>query len=137
MKYNILVTGGAGYIGSVLVPDLLSAGHNVTVLDNFMFKQASLNHICHYSNFEIIKGDVRLESTIAPLVKKADVIIPLAALVGAPLCSLDPIGAKSINHDSIVILLKNLSRHQIILMPTTNSAYGTGDIGRRGDSSVQ
>jgi len=127
MKYNILVTGGAGYIGSVLIPDLLSAGHKVTVLDNFMFKQASLNHICHYSNFEIIKGDVRLESAIAPLVKKADIIIPLAALVGAPLCSLDPIGAKSINHDSIIMLLKMLSRQQIIVMPTTNSAYGSGD----------
>jgi len=127
MKYNILVTGGAGYIGSVLIPDLLSAGHKVTVLDNFMFKQASLNHICNYSNFEIIKGDARLESTIAPLVKKADIIIPLAALVGAPLCSLDPIGAKSINHDSIIMLLKMLSRQQIIVMPTTNSAYGSGD----------
>jgi nucleoside-diphosphate-sugar epimerase len=127
MTYNILVTGGAGYLGSTMVPDLLAAGHKVTVLDNFMFKQASLNHVCHHPNFSIVKGDIRAESTIAPLMKRADVIIPLAALVGAPLCSLDPIGATTINHDAITLMLKLLSKQQIVLMPTTNSAYGTGD----------
>lgn len=127
MKYNILVTGGAGYIGSILVSDLLEAGHKVTVLDNFMYKQASLNHICYNKNFNVIKGDVRVESTIAPLIKNADVIIPLAALVGAPLCSLDPIGATTINHDAIAMMLRLLSKQQLVLMPTTNSAYGSGD----------
>lgn len=127
MTYNILVTGGAGYLGSTLVPDLLAAGHNITVLDNFMFKQASLNHVCHNTNFSVIKGDIRLESVIAPLMKKADVIIPLAALVGAPLCTLDPVGATTINHDAITLMIKLLSKNQIVLMPTTNSAYGTGD----------
>jgi nucleoside-diphosphate-sugar epimerase len=127
MSYKILVTGGAGYLGSTMVPDLLAEGHNVTVLDNFMFKQSSLNHCCYHPEFSIVKGDIREESTIKPLLKNADVIIPLAALVGAPLCSLDPIGAKTINHDAIQLMLKLVSKEQIILMPTTNSAYGTGD----------
>jgi len=127
MTYNILVTGGAGYLGSTIVPDLLAAGHKVTVLDNFMFKQASLNHVCHNPNFSVVKGDIRLENVIAPLMKKADVIIPLAALVGAPLCTLDPVGATTINHDAITLMIKLLSKNQIVLMPTTNSAYGTGD----------
>ena len=127
MNYNILVTGGAGYLGSTMVPDLLAAGHKVTVLDNFMFKQTSLNHCCYHPNFAIVKGDIRTESTMAPLMKNADVIIPLAALVGAPLCSLDPIGATTINHDAITLMIKLLSKNQIVLMPTTNSAYGTGD----------
>ena len=127
MSYNILVTGGAGYLGSTMVPDLLAAGHKVTVLDNFMFKQASLNHVCHQPSFKVIKGDIRVENTIAPLIAKADVVIPLAALVGAPLCNIDPVGATTINHDAISLMLRLLSKEQILLMPTTNSAYGTGD----------
>jgi nucleoside-diphosphate-sugar epimerase len=127
LSYNILVTGGAGYLGSTMVPDLLAAGHKVTVLDNFMFKQTSLNHCAYHPNFNVVKGDIRTESTMAPLMKSADVIIPLAALVGAPLCSLDPIGATTTNHDAITLMLRLLSKQQIVLMPTTNSAYGTGD----------
>jgi nucleoside-diphosphate-sugar epimerase len=127
MSYNILVTGGAGYLGSIMVPDLLNAGHKVTVLDNFMYKQNSLNHVCHNPNFSIVKGDIRIESIVKPLIQKADIIIPLAALVGAPICSMDPVGATTINHDAITLMLKLLSRQQIVLMPTTNSAYGTGD----------
>ena len=127
MSYNILVTGGAGYLGSTMVPDLLAAGHKVTVLDNFMFKQTSLNHCCYHPNFTVVKGDIRQKDTMSALMKEADVIIPLAALVGAPLCSLDPIGATTINHDAIELMLKLVSKDQIVLMPTTNSAYGTGD----------
>ena len=129
MKYNILVTGGAGYLGSVMVPDLLNAGHNVTVLDNFMYRQASLNNVCSDKKFSVVKGDIRIESTISPLLKKADIVIPLAAFVGAPLCSIDPIGATTTNHDAIALLINLLSKNQIVLMPTTNSAYGTGDLG--------
>jgi nucleoside-diphosphate-sugar epimerase len=125
MPLKILVTGGGGYLGSTLVPDLLAAGHHVTVLDNFMFKQAS--HVCHHAHFSILRGDIRSEATMAPLLREHDVIIPLAALVGAPLCNLDPIGAKTINHDAISMMLRLLSRQQIVLMPTTNSAYGSGD----------
>jgi len=124
---NILVTGGAGYIGSILVPDLLSQGHTVTVLDNFMFKQASLNHICAHKNFHVVNGDIRKEEVIKPLLKQADVIIPLAALVGAPLCNKDDIAASTTNYHAIGMMLQNVHKSQIILMPTTNSAYGSGD----------
>ena len=127
MSLKIIVTGGAGYLGSTLVPELLDLGHQVTVVDNFIYKQSSLNHVCHKSNFKVVKGDVRIESVMKPLIKDADVIIPLAALVGAPICNQDPVGATTINHDSIILLLKLISKSQLILMPTTNSAYGSGD----------
>ncbi|OQW30836.1 MAG: hypothetical protein A4E19_08800 [Nitrospira sp. SG-bin1] len=127
MSYHILVTGGAGYLGSTMVPDLLQLGYKVTVLDNFLYKQASLNHVCHHPNFSVRKGDIRIESVMAPLIKKADIVIPLAALVGAPMCSQDPVGATTVNHDAIMLMLKLLSKQQMVLMPTTNSAYGTGD----------
>ncbi|MBT5229601.1 MAG: NAD-dependent epimerase/dehydratase family protein [Methylococcales bacterium] len=127
MGFNILVTGGAGYLGSTLVPALLQEGHKVTVLDNFMFGQNSLAHVCHDPNFTVIKGDIRCKDTMQPLMKAADIIIPLAALVGAPLCSQDPVGATTTNHDAIMMMLDLLSPNQRVLMPTTNSAYGTGD----------
>jgi len=92
-----------------------------------MFKQTSLNHCAYHPNFSVVKGDIRDEGTMSKLMKDADVIIPLAALVGAPLCSMDPVGATTVNHDAITMMLKLLSKEQIILMPTTNSAYGTGD----------
>ena len=110
-----------------MVPELLAKGYKVTVLDNFMFKQNSLAHVCLHPNFEIIRGDIRNKELIRGLMKDVDVIIPLAALVGAPLCSEDPIGAATINHDAIKMMFDLSSSDQVILMPTTNSAYGTGD----------
>jgi nucleoside-diphosphate-sugar epimerase len=127
MSYNILVTGGAGYLGSTMVPELLAKGHKVTVIDNFMYGQNSLAHVCHDPNFNVVRGDVRIENVVLPLIKKADIIIPLAAYVGAPLCARDPVGASSTNHDALMMMLRNVSKHQRILMPTTNSAYGSGD----------
>jgi nucleoside-diphosphate-sugar epimerase len=124
---NILVTGGAGYIGSMLSQDLLGLGHNVTVLDNFMYQQSSLGQLCYHPNFRIYRGDVRVEADLLPILKQADIIIPLAAYVGAPLCDRDPVGASSTNRDAIFMMMKYLSQEQIVLMPTTNSAYGTGD----------
>ena len=124
---NILVTGGAGYIGSTLVPDLLSKKHKVTVIDNFMYDQTSLATSIRDRNFEIIFGDVRDESLMKKLVSKADIIIPLAAIVGAPACDKDPVTAQSINKDSILWLLKQVNKSQQVIMPTTNSAYGSGD----------
>ncbi len=127
MPINILVTGGGGYLGSMMVPALLSAGYKVTVLDNFMYKQNSLGHICDDRKLEIVCDDVRNKNIVKSLLKKADIVIPLAAYVGAPLCDRDPFGATSINHDAITMMLKEVSKDQMILMPTTNSAYGSGD----------
>ena len=127
MGNNILVTGGAGYLGSIMVPELLKAGHKVTVLDNFMYGQNSLAHVCHDPNFNVVSGDVRTKDKIASLLKDAEIIIPLAALVGAPLCDSNPIEAKTVNHDSMLALFNVVGNDQPILMPTTNSAYGTGD----------
>jgi len=123
---NVLVTGGAGYIGSTLVPELLSRGHNVTVVDNFMYDQASLNSSCFWPNLQITNLDVR-SSEMKNIYAKNDLIFPLAALVGAPLCKKDPVGAKTINTDAVSTMLAVLSKDQRVIMPTTNSAYGTGD----------
>ena len=124
---NILVTGGAGYIGSLLVPYFLSQGHSVTVIDNFMYRQTSLAPSIRDEKLTLVFGDVRDESLMKAHLAKADAIIPLAAIVGAPACDSDPIAAQSINKDSILWLLKQLSPNQRIIMPTTNSAYGSGD----------
>jgi len=124
---NILVTGGAGYIGSILSENLLELGFNVTVLDNFMYKQASLNHLCHNPRFNVVNGDIRNLSHVQPLLKDADVIIPLAALVGAPLCNKDIVGADTTNNEAVFMMLDKISKEQRIIMPTTNSAYGSGD----------
>lgn len=124
---RILITGGGGYIGSTLVPMLLAEGYAVTVVDKFIYKQNSLAHVCHHPNLRIERADVRVSSLIQAEVSKADIVIPLAALVGAPICSQNPVGAKSVNLDATLSLFKMLSKDQWVLMPTTNSAYGSGD----------
>ena len=126
---KILVTGGAGYLGSVLVPQLLAAGHSVTVLDSFMFRQTSLADCCASDAFDVIRGDCRDERLLAGLVAKHDAFIPLAALVGAPLCDRDALGAVSINRDAVRLLCRLASPSQRILMPVTNSGYGIGQPG--------
>ncbi|NDW20656.1 NAD-dependent epimerase/dehydratase family protein [Alteromonas hispanica] len=130
MAFNVLVTGGAGYLGSILVPELLSRGHKVTVLDNFMFAQDSLNAVCFNPNFSVVRGDCRDKNLLAQLIKTQDVVIPLAALVGAPLCARDEIGTITTNRDSVVALSKMLSNEQMLLMPITNSGYGIGEEGK-------
>jgi nucleoside-diphosphate-sugar epimerase len=124
---TVLVTGGAGYIGSILVPELLSKGFKVIVYDNFMYRQFSLGHICHHPNLTLTKGDIRVKSDLLPYLKKSDIIIPLAAYVGAPICKKDPVGAESTNKTSTIDMFHELSPSQILIMPTTNSAYGSGD----------
>ncbi len=129
-KPSILVTGGAGYLGSTLVPMLLAEGHNVTVLDSFMFQQSSLNHVCADPNLEIVRGDTRDTDIVAPLLAKTDIVIPLAALVGAPLCKRDAVGAETINRDAVRMLADRMSRDQWMLTPITNSGYGVGEAGK-------
>jgi len=119
-----LVTGGAGYLGSVLVPELLREGNRVTVLDNFMFSPSSLLDCCYYSTFEVVRGDARDKGLVERLVRDKDIVIPLAALVGAPLCDRDSIGAKTTNTEAIRTLCEVLSEKQRIIFPTTNSGYG-------------
>ena len=126
---KILVTGGAGYLGSVLVPQLLAAGHSVTVIDSFMFRQNSLAECCASEAFDVVRGDCRDERLLGDLLKFHDAAIPLAALVGAPLCERDRLGAISINRDAVRLLCQLASPSQRILMPVTNSGYGIGQPG--------
>lgn len=126
---RILVTGGAGYIGSILVPALLDRGFYVTAVDAFMYGQNSLAHVCAHPRFEAVRADVRSENLMIPLFKKHDIIIPLAALVGAPLCDRDPVAAVTVNRDAIRMMVKNLSKDQHLLVPVTNSGYGIGKKG--------
>ncbi|MBL4889601.1 MAG: NAD(P)-dependent oxidoreductase [Candidatus Lindowbacteria bacterium] len=127
MTQSILVTGGAGYLGSVLVPELLKAGHKVTVLDSLMFRQTGLLGCSHEKNFTLVQGDARNEETLKELIPKADTIIPLAALVGAPLCDRDPISAMGINRDAIKLITEMASPNQQVIYPCTNSGYGIGE----------
>lgn len=127
---KLLITGGAGYIGSVLIPHLLAEGHEVTVLDTFMFGQSTLLDCCKYEGFQAVRGDCRDEALVKTLVAKADAIIPLAALVGAPLCKNDAIGARTINQEAVEMLCRLASPSQWMLMPVTNSGYGIGESGK-------
>ena len=126
---KILVTGGAGYLGSVMVPHLLKEGHEVVVLDNFMYNQTSLLDCCHDKKLQITRGDTRDKALLKGLIKDVDAIFPLACLTGAPLCKIDPMGAQSIIVDAIDMILELRSKHQPIVFPTTNSGYGIGQKG--------
>lgn len=123
---DILVTGGAGYIGSVLVPELLKRGHSVTVLDSFIYKQNSLLDCCRYDGFTVIKGDCRDEATLKAALDGKDFIFPLAAIVGFPACDNDKVAAESTNLKAIELLLKLRTDNQKIIFPCTNSGYGVG-----------
>jgi nucleoside-diphosphate-sugar epimerase len=127
---RILVTGGAGYLGSVLCERLLAAGHRVTALDALLHGVPSLLHLCAQPGFEFVRGDARDEALLARLLRDADAILPLAAVVGAPACDADPWLARSTNLDAVRALLRLRSPAQLVVFPTTNSGYGTksGDL---------
>lgn len=127
---KILVTGGAGYLGSIMVPELLHAGYAVTVMDNFYFNQSTLHACCAHPHFDIIRGDCRDTKVLKEVMKTSDIIIPLAALVGAPLCAKDAVGAESVNFGAIKTIMNLKSSSQRVLYPTTNSGYGIGEKGK-------
>lgn len=125
MTTHILVTGGAGYLGSVLCEHLLDAGYQVTVIDNLMYGRNSLFHLCSNPRFDFVLGDVRDEDLMQQLVKDADILIPLAAIVGAQACDRDPWLARSVNLEAVRLLNRLRSPGQLVISPTTNSGYGT------------
>lgn len=122
---KVLITGGAGYIGSVLTEHLLSKGYSVTVLDNLSLGQRTLINLTHQENFNFIFGDVRDKELMQRTVPQFDIIIPLAAIVGAPACERRKHDAQTINYDAIVLIKSLVQSHQKIIYPTTNSGYGT------------
>ena len=124
-----LITGGAGYLGSVLVPALLADGNEVTVIDNFMYGQTPLNVLCSNPNFRVINGDAR-DRRVIEIVKGYDVFIPLAALVGAPLCDRNQEAALSTNVGAIREAMLHMSSSQAIIIPISNSGYGVGEPGK-------
>jgi nucleoside-diphosphate-sugar epimerase len=126
---RVLCTGGGGFLGSVLVPALLNVGHRVTVLDTFAHRQNSLALVCGDLDFTVVRGDVRNQSLVEKLLRTVDVIIPLAALVGAPLCDSDQTAAWSTNVDAIDLLCRLASPQQWIVAPISNSGYGIGEPG--------
>jgi len=130
MTERVLVTGGGGYIGGILVPLLLDSGYSVTVVDTFVHGINTLAACCANPAFDAQRIDARDRAKLQPLVQKADWVIPLAALVGAPLCDRDPLGATSINRDAVQMLLSLLSPTQRVLFPVTNSGYGVGESGK-------
>lgn len=127
---RVLVTGGAGYIGCILCEHLLSAGYSVTCVDNLMYGQSGPFHLAGNPRYCFVFGDVRDERLMAPLAKEADVIIPLAAVVGAPACDRDPRYATTVGLDAVKLLNRLRTSSQRIIIPTTNSGYGTksGDV---------
>jgi nucleoside-diphosphate-sugar epimerase len=130
MGERVLITGGAGYIGGVLVPALLHSGYQVTVVDTFAHGVNTLASSCADPAFEAVRADARDEARMRRLIPKADWIIPLAALVGAPLCERDPLGATSINREAVKMLIASLSPDQRVIIPVTNSGYGIGEVGK-------
>ncbi|MEE8413213.1 MAG: NAD(P)-dependent oxidoreductase [Dehalococcoidales bacterium] len=126
---KILVTGAAGYIGSILVPTLLQQGYEVMAVDNFMYNQSSLLDCCNDKKLSVVRGDARDRDLILDCIKDAEVIFPLACFTGAPLCARDPSGARQVNLDAVKMVLELRSPGQKVIFPNTNSGYGIGQEG--------
>jgi nucleoside-diphosphate-sugar epimerase len=127
MAEHVLVTGGLGYIGSIVCEHLLDAGFQVTALDNLLYgcPEQGLYHLCSNPAFDFVRGDVRNEELMRSVLRQADVVIHLAAIVGAPACDRDPLLATSVNLHSVRLLNRLRSRQQLVIYPNTNSGYGT------------
>ena len=127
MNKKVLITGGSGYIGSILTPLLLNNNYEVTVIDSMIYSDNSILNCCSYSNFTFVKGDVTNYELINQHLHGKDIIIPLAAIVGAPACEKNPRWAREVNYNSMVNILNNINEDQWIIFPTTNSGYGIGE----------
>lgn len=130
MKSRILITGAAGYLGAVLCEHLLREGYRVVAVDNLLYNQHSLFHLCANPAFDFIRGDARDETLMRKWIPRADVLIPLAAIVGAPACDRDPWSARTVNYEAVRLMNTIRSKEQLVIYPTTNSGYGTksGDV---------
>ncbi|MBM3862187.1 MAG: NAD(P)-dependent oxidoreductase [Verrucomicrobia bacterium] len=130
MTERVLITGGAGYLGSVMCEHLLAGGYRVTVVDNLIYHQSSLFHFCAHPQFDFVFGDARDEKLMAKLIAQHDVLIPLACIVGAPACDRDPLLARIVNFEAVTMLNRLRSQQQLVVYPTTNSGYGakSGDV---------
>ena len=124
---RILVTGGAGYLGAILVPELLVQGYQVTVLDSLMHRQNPLLECCANPKFDFTKGDICDDYLMSELIPQFDIIIPLAAIVGAPACKINPTVTRSVNYDAHMKIVRKVSHSQMVIFPTTNSGYGIGE----------
>lgn len=122
---KVLITGGAGYLGSVLTEVLLNKGYQVTVLDNLIYKQTSVAPFSYNKNFKFILGDVTIESILKPLVESHDVIIPLAAIVGMPACKANPEMTVKVNYEQVRNITEWMTKEQKLIIPNTNSQYGS------------
>ena len=114
---NVLITGGAGYIGSILVPNMLKEGYEVTVLDSLIFNQTPLLDCCADLNFEFVQGDICDLELVNSLLPDFDIIIPLAAMVGAPACRRNPSLTRLVNYDAHMNIVRNVSKDQKIFFP--------------------
>ena len=126
-KVNVLITGGAGYLGSTLTEHLLTNGYNVTVLDNLMYDQVTLLHLFKRDGFKFELGDVRDKVLLQKLVGEHDVIIPLAAIVGMPACKANPELTVAVNYQQVADIVEVLRDDQKLILPNTNSQYGSSD----------
>jgi nucleoside-diphosphate-sugar epimerase len=122
---KVLITGGAGYLGSVLTEVLLNKGYQVTVVDNLLYKQTSISPFSYNKNFNFILGDITIESTLKPLVESHDIIIPLAAIVGMPACKANPEMTVKVNYEQVKNITEWITKEQKLIIPNTNSQYGS------------